>query len=93
MENYDFSEMGMSNGSGMGTVKFPNTANKNVWGWHRSSDPKTCIYRESNGESYMEVTTVGSTKNGSTYFCNNFSKPISTYASVSFYIRIKTAVY
>lgn len=90
MENYDFSEMGMSNGSGMGTVKFPDTANKNAWGWHGSSDPKTCIYRESNGESYMEVTNVGTVKNGTTYFWNNFPKPISTYASVSFDIRVKS---
>lgn len=73
MENYDFSEMGMSNGGSMGTVKFPDTQNKNAWGWHGSSDPKTCIYRNDGTESYMEIANIGTTKKGTTYFLEQFS--------------------
>lgn len=96
MENYDFSEMGMKPGQGMGTVKFPDTQNKNAWGWHGSSDPKSCIYRVENDKGYMEVINTGTTKNGTTYFWNNFPKPVESSASVSFDARFRygrTSVY
>lgn len=87
MENYDFSEMGMSDGGSMGTVKFPDTQNKNAWGWHGSSDPKTCIYRNTGSESYMEISNIGSVKKGTTYFWNNFPELVTGKAEVSFDIR------
>lgn len=96
MENYDFSEMGMSNGGSMGTVKFPDTQNKNAWGWHGSSDPKTCIYRNDGTESYMEIANIGTTKKGTTYFWNNFPELVTGMAEVSFDIRLrdgKTDIY